>query len=87
MRSSEFPLTLPSVLLGAYAIWTWPPLQGLVLDCEALDFSNMDSFGELPPAGEPTPLWVALDEVSDPVRSHYLPLPPLLPLFASPAPT
>ena len=44
-------------------------LQGLVLDCTPLDWEALE---RLPPAdsfppGAP-PVWVALDEVQDPVR-------------------
>lgn len=52
-------------------------LQGLVLDCEPLDFEIKDTFGNLPLPGEPHPLWIALDEVTDPVtpclNSQYAP--------------
>eukprot|EP00967_Tisochrysis_lutea_P130027 scaffold224304_cov18-Tisochrysis_lutea.AAC.1 len=49
-------------------------MQGLVLDCSPLAFTHLD---KLPPAdavmkeaaaaGAPPPVWVALDEVLDPV--------------------
>ena len=45
-------------------------MQGLVLDCSALEWQLMD---QLPPAEEAAadskrlPIWLALDEVEDPV--------------------
>ena len=47
-------------------------MQGLVLDCSALEWQLMDQF---PPAEEAAatskrlPIWLALDEVEDPVSS------------------
>ena len=47
-------------------------MQGLVLDCSALEWQFMDQF---PPAEESAasskrlPIWLALDEIEDPVSS------------------
>lgn len=43
-------------------------MQGLLLECSPLDFESLKDFGEaaLQPQSPP-PLWLALDEVTDPV--------------------
>ncbi len=47
--------------------------QGLVLDCSPLQWATMSRFPDAPaalrsmPAGA-LPVWLALDEISDPVR-------------------
>jgi hypothetical protein len=54
-------------------IWV---VQGLVLDCSALAWEPLDEF---PPADEAAaasvrlPVWLALDEIEDPVSSPYSP--------------
>ena len=54
-------------------IWV---VQGLVLDCSALAWEPLDQF---PPADEAAaasvrlPVWLALDEIEDPVSSPYSP--------------
>jgi tRNA G18 (ribose-2'-O)-methylase SpoU len=50
------------------------PHQGVIADCDALEFKPMDV---LPTAeemmaarpGKPAPVWLAMDQVSDPVRA------------------
>ena len=44
--------------------------QGLLLDCGPLEWGNMETFPDAPEAtddGSLPPLWLALDEVYDPV--------------------
>ena len=45
-------------------------MQGLALDCSSLDWIQLD---EMPAAGstETIPIWLALDEVTDPVRLFF----------------
>ncbi len=44
-------------------------LQGLALDCSSLDWEQLDEMPEIAmSAGETIPIWLALDEVTDPVR-------------------
>jgi 21S rRNA (GM2251-2'-O)-methyltransferase len=47
------------------------PHQGLVLDCSALEWEAMDRLPDAQPpdGGGRRPVWLALDEVTDPV-SH-----------------
>ena len=64
--------------------------QGLILDCAPLEFETMNAF---PPAseaaaahGSSTPVWLALDEVTDPVggwESVAKPIPVVLQLLAA----
>eukprot|EP00899_Mesostigma_viride_P010344 jgi/Mesvir1/19310/Mv10377-RA.2 len=42
------------------------PHQGMLLDASPLDFVNVDWPPEVPAGTHPPPLWVALDEVTDP---------------------
>ncbi len=49
------------------------PHQGLVLDCEALSWQALDTLPHARDAvrpGQAPPVWVALDEVTDPVSAH-----------------
>ena len=67
----------PLVVAGIAAASTQPGKacapQGLVLDCSPLQWAAMSRFPDAPttlqsmPAGA-LPVWLALDEISDPVR-------------------
>ena len=50
--------------------------QGLVLDCEPLEFEMLSSFPDPPEGGRgpggKVPLWLVLDEVMDPVSSSRM---------------
>ena len=50
--------------------------QGLVLDASELQWEELDRMGDtaqLTAAGGPPPVWLALDEVQDPVRTPPTP--------------
>lgn len=57
----------PALVLGWYR-----GVQGLVLDCSPLDWERLEEFEEAAKASHASPaqlpVWLALDEIGDPVR-------------------
>ena len=51
-------------------------MQGLVLNCSPLEWQPLDAFAGVSglPGGSLPPVWLALDEVTDPVRPVLYPV-------------